>query len=76
MRPSKVVYDRKYSAMSAVKPGDFDWDKILADATWLHWTGITPSISDGAAAAIDRNPQMAKEALKVLAETGRTALIG
>lgn len=22
MRPSKVVYDRKYSAMSAVKPGD------------------------------------------------------
>ena len=50
MRPSKVVYDRKYSAMSAVKPGDFDWDKILADATWLHWTGITPAISDGAAA--------------------------
>ena len=49
MRPSKVVYDRKYSAMSAVKPGDFDWDKILADATWLHWTGITPAISQGAA---------------------------
>jgi 2-dehydro-3-deoxygluconokinase len=28
----------------------FDWDAILADAQWFHWTGITPAISAGAAA--------------------------
>jgi 2-dehydro-3-deoxygluconokinase len=52
MRPSKVVYDRKYSSISAVKAGDFDWDKALDGVTWLHWTGITPALSDGTAAAV------------------------
>jgi len=26
-----------------------DWEKIFEGATWFHWTGITPAISDGAA---------------------------
>jgi 2-dehydro-3-deoxygluconokinase len=26
-----------------------DWDTIFADASWFHWTGITPAISKGAA---------------------------
>ena len=26
--PSKVVYDREYSAISLAKPGDIDWDKV------------------------------------------------
>mgnify|MGYP001202704803 FL=1 len=50
MRPSKVVYDRAGSSISEVKPGDFDWDKILAGAKWFHTTGITPALSEGAAA--------------------------
>ena len=28
-RPSKVIYDRKYSAISQVKRGDFDWARSL-----------------------------------------------
>lgn len=28
-RPSKVIYDRKYSAISTAAPGDFDWNVIL-----------------------------------------------
>jgi 2-dehydro-3-deoxygluconokinase len=27
-----------------------DWKKIFKDATWFHWTGITPAVSAGAAA--------------------------
>ena len=50
MRPSKVVYDRKYSSIAAAKPGDIDWDKVFEGATWFHWTGITPALSDSAAA--------------------------
>ncbi len=45
-RPSKVIYDRKYSSISMAKPEDFDWDKILDGATWFHTTGITPALSD------------------------------
>ncbi len=48
-RPSKVVYDRANSSIADVKPGMFDWREIFKDATWFHWTGITPAISQGAA---------------------------
>lgn len=51
MRPSKVVYDRKNSAIATATDADFDWQAILSGATWLHWTGITPALSDASAAA-------------------------
>lgn len=65
MRPSKVVYDRAGSSISEVKPGDFDWDKILAGAKWFHTTGITPALSEGAAA-------VALEAVKACRTKGIT----
>ena len=49
-RPSKVIYDRANSSIACAKPGDIDWDKALENATWFHVTGITPAISEGAAA--------------------------
>lgn len=49
-RPSKVVYDREYSAIALATVSDFDWDAIFHDATWFHFTGITPALSDNAAA--------------------------
>ncbi len=48
-RASKVVYDRAHSAISEIKPGMIDWDKVLDGADYFHWTGITPAISQGAA---------------------------
>ena len=48
-RPSKVVYDRAYSAIAEIKPGMIDWEQVLAGADWFHWTGITPALSQGAA---------------------------
>lgn len=50
-RASKVVYDRAHSSVSQIEQGMIDWEKVLADAAWFHWTGITPAISEGAAAA-------------------------
>ena len=46
--PSKVVYDREYSAIAMAKPGDIDWDKAFEDVEWFHITGITPAISESA----------------------------
>lgn len=48
-RPSKVYYDRADSAIACVKEGSIDWESILKDATWFHWTGITPALSQAAA---------------------------
>ena len=45
-RPSKVIYDRAYSAIATASVNDFDWDKIFEGVTWFHFTGITPALSD------------------------------
>ncbi len=43
-RPSKVIYDRAYSAISKATAADFDWDAIFEGVDWFHWTGITPAL--------------------------------
>ena len=48
-RPSEVIYEREGSAFSLIKPSMINWEEVLEDADWFHWTGITPAISDGAA---------------------------
>lgn len=46
--PSKVVYDRAYSALALAAPGSIDWDAAFRGVEWLHITGITPAISESA----------------------------
>lgn len=48
-RPSKVIYDRAYSAIAIAKPDEVDFKKAFSGATWFHITGITPAISETAA---------------------------
>lgn len=45
-RPSKVLYDRAGSSVSQAKREDFDWNEILEDCGWFHFTGITPALGD------------------------------
>jgi 2-dehydro-3-deoxygluconokinase len=49
-RPSKVIYDRAHSAIADAAAGNFDWDRIFLGVSWFHFTGITPALSDSAAA--------------------------
>lgn len=48
-RPSKVIYDRKNSAIALAEPSSFDWEKIFDGADWFHITGINPALSDSLA---------------------------
>ncbi len=50
-RASSVLYDRKGSAIAAIKPGMVDWAKVFRAAKWFHVTGITPALSATAAEA-------------------------
>jgi 2-dehydro-3-deoxygluconokinase len=44
-----VIYDRAGSSIAEIERGEVDWDTVFAVASWFHWTGITPAISEGAA---------------------------
>ena len=59
--PSKVVYDREYSAIALARPGDIDWDKAFEGIGWFHITGITPAISE---TAMELSLESVKEAKK------------
>ncbi|MGN0480992.1 MAG: PfkB family carbohydrate kinase, partial [Lachnospiraceae bacterium] len=45
-RPSNVIYNRSGSAFALAKSSDFNWDDIFEGATWFHFSGITPALSD------------------------------
>lgn len=45
-RPSKVIYDRKDSAIALACKDDFDWNTIFEGVDWFHWTGINPALSE------------------------------
>lgn len=61
MRPSKVVYDRAHSSISTATEADFDFDAIFEGADWFHFTGITPAVSDSAAALTEAALKAAKK---------------
>jgi 2-dehydro-3-deoxygluconokinase len=64
-RPSKIIYDRRESAMAKAENKDFDWNNILENADWFHFTGITPALSDSAAS-------ICMEAVKIAKSKGIT----
>jgi 2-dehydro-3-deoxygluconokinase len=59
-RPSNVIYDRAHSSVSLTPPSEYDWERIFDGAGWLHWTGITPALSETSAAAVLHAAKTAK----------------
>ena len=64
----EVVYDRKYSAFSQLKPGTIDWDHVLDGYTWFHWSALTPALNESLAA-------VCAEALAVAKAKGLTVSV-
>ena len=60
-RSSSVVYDRGNSAFCNIQPGEVNWGRILKLAKCFHLTGITPALSQSAAAATLEVLQKAKD---------------
>ena len=54
LRPSEVVYDRAGSAFASADADRIDWAEALDGASWLHMSGVTPSLGPNAAAAAIR----------------------
>ena len=64
-RGSVCIYDRANSAISQAVSSDFDWGKILAEAKWFHFTGITPALGPNVAG-------ICRDACKAARERGIT----
>jgi 2-dehydro-3-deoxygluconokinase len=58
---SSVAYYRRESAGAGLSPDDIPAD-VVANAALLHVTGITPALSDSAAAAVDHAIDIARAA--------------
>jgi 2-dehydro-3-deoxygluconokinase len=56
-----VIYDRAHSSFSALKPGTIDWDAVLADVGWLHFSAISPALNQSVA-------EVCEEMLRAAAE--------
>ncbi len=64
-RNSNVIYDRANSSMSQIQPRTINWEIVFKDATWFHWSGITPALSQSAA-------DVCKEAVEIASKMGLT----
>ncbi len=51
MRASEVVYDRAGSSFATTPAASFDWPRLLAGASRLHLSGITPALGPETEAA-------------------------
>lgn len=63
MKSHENVFDRKYSSFSTLGTGVVDWDSILNDVAWFHFSAIAPAVSASAAA-------LCKEALEAAKKKG------
>jgi 2-dehydro-3-deoxygluconokinase len=61
-RASSVLYDRRGSAIAAIRPGMVPWGRVLDGVKWFHVTGITPALSASAAEATREALQAARAA--------------
>ena len=61
IRPSKVTYDRKHSAITEYDFSKVDLDTLLRGYDWLHLSGITPALSPSCAEFLLKCLQKAKE---------------
>ncbi|HUQ65450.1 MAG TPA: sugar kinase [Flavitalea sp.] len=49
LKNAGVIYDRANSSTATLKPGQVNWDEILKDISWFHFSAISPAISENLA---------------------------
>ena len=60
-RSSNVVYDRDGAAVALAAPDEYDFEAALDGVSWVHVTGITPSLSENAFLSTLALVKLAKE---------------
>lgn len=63
-----VIYDRSNSSFSELRTGMINWDEVLNDCSWFHFSAISPALSEETVA-------ICLEALKAASAKGLTISI-
>jgi 2-dehydro-3-deoxygluconokinase len=50
LKHAGVIYDRFFSSFYDLKPGVIDWETVLEDVDWFHFTAISPALNENVAA--------------------------
>ena len=45
LKNAGVIYDRACSSFSELQPGQLDWDALLSDVKWFHFSAINPALN-------------------------------
>ena len=61
LRASKIAYNRLHGSFANITPQSVNWEEVLEGAGFLHWTGISPAISEGAYQTLKEGLQIAKQ---------------
>ena len=65
LKNAGVIYDRNHSSFSELKTGMIDWDNVLNDCRWFHFSAINPALNENIAA-------LCKEGLEAARRKGLT----
>ncbi len=68
LKNAGVIYDRANSSTAMLKPGQVNWDEILKDIAWFHFSAISPAISENLA-------MVCREALEMAQAKGITTSV-
>ncbi len=63
-----VIYDRANSSFSELRTGMINWDEVLNDCSWFHFSAISPALSEETVA-------LCQEALQAASAKGLTISI-
>jgi 2-dehydro-3-deoxygluconokinase len=45
LKNAGVIYDRSHSSFAELKTGMIDWDEVLKDISWFHFSAINPALN-------------------------------
>lgn len=65
LKHAGVIYDRAWSSFWSLTPGVINWDEVLKEAGWFHFSAISPALNENVAA-------VCKEGLEAATRLGLT----
>jgi len=65
LKNTGVIYDRDHSSFSELKTGMIDWENVLKDCSWFHFSAINPALNENIVA-------LCKEGLEAARKKGLT----
>jgi 2-dehydro-3-deoxygluconokinase len=61
LKNTGVIYDRGNSSIAMLNSGQADWNWVLDGISWLHFSAISPAVSQNLAAICEEGLQAAQE---------------